>query len=110
MAVEQVEQGDWLRLKTPEKTRKQRSESFEKEKSLEDRMNAALDASIDDERRVKRQNPTLEDYFASPGRKSRAQKHLRSKRNPTSPIVSPPHKSHRIFSPHKQQESRSTTR
>jgi hypothetical protein len=124
--------GKWELLpRDDEKSADQRSEekkSFEEE--LNDRLNTALDASINQADAIlkspsrssrknnttpRRQNATLED-FMSPGRKTKP--FGVSKRNRTtdviciSPIVSPPHKTQRSVFAHKQQDSqsKSTTR
>lgn len=124
--------GKWELLPRDEKSADQSSKekkSFEEE--LNDRLNTALDASINQADTIlkspsrssrksnnpnpRRQNATLED-FMSPGRKTKP--FGVSKRNRTadvictSPIVSPPHKTQRSVFAHKQQDSqsKSTTR
>ena len=122
--------GKWEYLRSDDKsTDDKRRDSSDKEKSFEEelteRMNTALDASINADTikspsrprktNSRRQNATLED-FMSPRRKTRP--FGASKRNRTldvictSPVVSPPHKTQRSVFAHKQQDSqsKSTTR
>ncbi len=117
--------GKWELLSTSDgEKKKERTKTLEKEKSFEqrltERMNAALDESIGDDkmkspsrtRSARRQNATLED-FMSPGRKTSRSNQPKRNRNDlvcASPIVSPPHKSHRLFSPKRGNENRSTSR
>lgn len=111
--------GDWQYMKTPEKVleKRQGGEAAAKRGtglSLEERMNAELDASIVEKRPPalagKRQNTTLEDFFTSPKRAtSKARPYSKRNASPKS-IVSPPHKAHRVLSPQHNKEHRSTTR
>ena len=120
--------GKWEFLTTRENTKKDGKESPSKEKTFEqrltDRMNAALDASINADKALKspsrnrqnagarRQNATLED-FMSPRRKTRPNQSKRNRSQDvicSSPIVSPPHKSHRVQFAHKYDSTSKTTR
>ena len=134
--------GKWELLSTPENNKsgggEPRAPALGKGKTFEqrlaDRLNSALDDSIDGKSSppqlkspggkawrqnsngtTRRQNATLED-FMSPGKNSSGRGGVAKRNRQTqeisclSPVVSPPHKSHRMFSPKRGNENRSTTR
>jgi len=107
--------GDWQYLKTPEKqggertTEKDESGGTAAGLSLEERMNAELDASVGEKKGSRRQNSTLEDFFTSPKRTTAKARPYSKRAYSPRAIVSPPHKTHRVFSP-RHNENRSTGR